>query len=532
MKTRYPRLKALISYVVSVCLVLTGTLPITATAQSARCTSSADTGAESKCAAVRIAGSVVSYPKLDWQFISELPSPAVIDAAASLVGTAINSTGNRSADALGVGPSELARMVSTFPSNMPYVLGRYNPLDATLRVDVFKLERTSANGQVKAGLYQAQFGPGHGDMWKAARSYLHPDDFKAGLIPGVNPFAAFKQSGDDNFHSISLSAAQVAVGHAMRATGTPFAMLVVAQPRISQKTTKSGGWLKKTTRTWIYGHAKPQWFVAQSAATLSRSSTQAVASFCATDPAQTTCPAYGTAVSGVSFEEFEGGTFDGTEQMWELDYFQKSGLGFLAMLIIAVVASYAMMGLMTAAMGSAAAGAGAGAAAGAGAGAAGAGAAAGASGAMMGSWGSLMVQGGLIGGAGTIGGAIAIEAAVIAGGMVLGGANLGSTFDASLQNLLFASPVAKGTMDAPNLSAYEGKLNLELGPRSTGDLAKEPALSAVTSTVLGGCTLGSMARDCAGSTDGAGVISRPDEFREQNGVQFMQDTGGRLIRSR
>jgi hypothetical protein len=510
MKTHVSLFKAFISYLVSACLLITGTLPGLVAAQSHTCSSVSDSGQDPKCASKRIGGTAVAYQKLDWRRISDLPSASKVGESR----TQDSSATNRAAVALGIEASELASIAATFPVNVPYVVGRYNPLDSTLRIDLFKLERVLSGTTSKAGLYQAQFGPSHGDIWKAARSYISPSEFKAGTVPGVNPFAAFQTPGNDNFSNISLAAAQVAVGHAMRLTGTPFALLAVSQPRVSSREESTSSWFKKTQKVWVYGHSKPLWYIAQTTSTLARTSTLSFAAFCAADPAAEDCPGYGMAVSGVAFEQFEGGTLNDTEERWELDYKENSGFTFLAMVIIGVFASFAMVGLIGA-MGASGA----------------VGGVAGSTSTVSGGLGQMLQTFQILGAPTSIASAVAVEATLISGGLVLGGANLGSTFDTSPENVLIFRRVSKGISVSPTLSEYQTRLNTRASPRTTDELVSGTSLPGVRTTVTGDCSLSSLARNCAGSVAGAGVISRPDELKEQNDVAFMRDNSGELVNS-
>lgn len=516
------KVKSALSAVLSVSVALTSTLPAAVNAQSYTCTAStADAGTDPKCAAVRIGGVPVAYPKLQWEKISDValttsPGPN----AMPLGGSESVALANRTALALGVSASDVVNANTMFPANVPYVFGRFNPLNGTLRIDVFKLEKGTVGTDVKAGLYHATFTPAHGDHWKASRSYIAPDAYKAGVTPGVNPFASFAKPGEDIFQNISFGGAQVAVGHAMRMAGAPLGMLSVADSRVSTKTKKGGGLFTKKIETWVLGHTKSKWFIAQPTEVLSRSTTLGSASFCAQDPTLESCPMYQTAVSGVSFEEFEGGTLNAQEDEFTLDYQKKSGLSFLGALVLGVVGSFALAGILGAA------GITAGAAGGATAGG-------GASAMTMGTFGNFLVSQGAISGFSSVAGAIAVEALYVSASMaVMAGANLSSVIQAKPAALLGIVKVSKGAADNPTLDKYHTKLNAELVPRtetplSTATIGSNQMLTSFSKTVMGDCSVDSKLADCSSES---GMIPKVDQFQEQNRVEFIKDSGGSVIR--
>lgn len=517
------RIKRVLSAVVSVALVFTQTLPLSAHATTFTCNASlADAGQDPRCAAVRIGGVPVAYPKLQWEKISEVPLASKAGSTEIAGGSQAMTLANRTALALGLSPSDIANVNTTFPANVPYVFARYNPIDLTLRIDLFKLDKQVDTSGAKAYMMHATFTPAHGDHWKANRSYIHPDAYTAGTTPGLNPFSAFLQSGSNEFHNISLAGAQVAVGHAMRMSAAPLGLLAVSETRFSQVTTKSGGLFKKTVRTWTYGHAKPRWMIAQPTDVLSRSTTPAFAAFCANDPNIEECPRYQTAVSGVSFEEFTGGTLLEEEEKWEVDFQKKSGLSFLGALVLGVLGSFAISALM--------------ASAGISLGATGAASAVGgaSSGTALGSFGSFLTTQGVITGVTGLGQAIAIEAAYVALSMaVVGGANLSSVIAVSPGVLLGSVRVHKGLQSPQELSRIQAKLNTEVSSRVKGEFHKGgpdsgSALKGFNRTVMGDCEVGKKLSECSASANG--MVPRVDQYSEQNRVEFTKETNGSVVR--
>jgi hypothetical protein len=509
-----------LSSIVSVAMVVT-TIPLTVPRVVAApvCYNAyaADSGQDPNCAGTRIGGQTIAYPKLQWQRVSDMPLAATSGSTvAATGGNEAIQLANRSAAALGLSASDVASVVTLFPANVPYIFARYDPLDGTLRVDIFKLEKTISNGQKLAGLYRASFAPGNGDFWKASRSYITPDAFKSAMTPGVNPFAAFQQGSDDIFHNISLSAAQVAVGHAMRYAGAPVAVLEVADTRFSQETQKSGGVFRKTVTTIVRGHAKPKWFIAQPTAFMQRSTTLPMAGYCAPDPSRTDCALYETATSGVSFEEFDGGMLSKAEDTWELDRQSQSGWGFLAILVVAVVASFALAAIGPALMSAAGAGGAATTAAGA------------TMGASAGLFGSALIGGEIVSGL-TLAGAIAVETAAYATALALvSGANLSSVM-AMGPGVVFAhASVSKGTADLASMDEMTRRLNSHVSPTTTGDFTQgAPLLTGFSQTVVGTCAPGTPLSQCAGAT---GVVQHVDQYNEHNMVNFVRDNNGLIVR--
>lgn len=505
-----------LSSIVSLALVVTSipmTVPRVMAAPVCSNAYGADAGQVAGCAGTRIGGIPVAFQKLDWQRVNDMPLTAAPGSTSVVGGAEAVQLANRSAAALGLTSADVASVVTLFPSNVPYLFARYNPLDQTLRVDIFKLEKTISGGEQRAGLYRATFTPSNGDFWKASRSYIHPDAYKAGNTPGVNPFSRFVGSGDDMFHGISLAGARVAIGHAMRYAGAPIGVLQVAETRMNSETQKSGNAFRKKVTTIVNGYAKPRWFIAQPAAFMQRSTTLPMDQYCAADPDRTNCAAYETATSGVSFEEFDGGMLSNAEDKWELDRQTKSGWGFLAILVVAVVASFALAAIAPALGLGASAAAGSTAVAGPAAG-------------MMG---NLLVTGGLMGASSSLVAAVALETAVAASGMaLLGGANLGGMYSFQPTVLLGVAPVAKGTGGALDTSAMTVKLSGQVGPRTTSDFTQGGAtLSGFQSTVVGTCAPGAALSSCVGST---GVLQHMDQYGEQNMYQFVRDNSGLIVR--
>lgn len=509
MTTLVTCIKNIIACVISSSLVITGVTPVAA--QTVTCASSDSALAISRdCTATRIGSTTVAYPRLAWQRLSSLPATPKFGSQEILGGDEVTNVANRAAKSLGLKSSDIANMVAAFPANVPYVFARYNPLDSSLRIDLFKLEKTLIGSNVSVGLYQAAFTPANGEMWKASRMYISKAKYISGTVPGVNPFSTFQAANSDAFNNISLAGAQVAIGHAMRAVGAPMGLFAVTQPRMSSTTTSSSGWFTKKTTVSIYGNAKPAWYIAQPLSTLNNAAKAPDAAFCVTNPATavTNCPLEEIAVAGVSFEQVEGGNLDETENSWLLHQTSKTGLTFLAALVIGVIGSFALVGLLGAA------------------GIAASTAAAGANGTILGSVGTFLGSQGIA--ITTVAGSLGVEAVGFTlSTALLGGANLNSTFNIGPEALVGYPKMQKGTADIPVLSEYQGKLNSDfLAPAMKESVAAGRSLTAVNKTVIGTCSLSKLAEGC----ESLGTIARPDNFIDDASVQFVRDNGGLLLK--
>jgi hypothetical protein len=500
----------------SVSMTLTSLLPSLAQAQTVTCSPySADNGTQKECGARRIGNIPVAYPKLQWHQVGEFPVVSAQGTSRVTGEPASVAMANKAALVLGLKSSDIVSMANVFPSNVPYVFARYNPMSKALTVDVFKIEKVPVGSGTRAGLYHAAFGPAQGDFWKANRAYISPESFRGGLQEGLNPFQAFMQPGTDNFANISLTGAQVAVGHAMRLSGAPLALLVAADSSLSSRTETSSSIFTKTTTVIVTGHAKPRWFIGQPLNLLNRSVTPAQSALCASDATATNCPLYATASAGVSFEEFEGGTLSAAENTWEIDRQSKTGLSFIGALIIGVLASYAMVGIL------------------------------GSAGLSLGTGGSTLVGaaapplGGLTSFLGSIGlletGTLTvIQGALIETGLqalslvVLGGANLSSTINIDAGLLIGAVTVARGFEAPGSLTEYQNRISVRVDPLTTSNMSTGRAsLTGFDDTVMGACAPGVNASACGGAQ---GMIQRADQYSEANEIQFVRENSGNILR--
>jgi hypothetical protein len=469
-----------------------------------------------QCAVLGTGASAFAYRKLQWEPLSTQTLALTANAPdfAAATNPETLRVSSLAARALGddVTAADLATAIALFPSNVPFVVGRYNPLNAELAVDIFKLQKTLKPAGTEVTLLHARFGPEHGEYWQAAGAYVSPDAHRAGEV-GLNPFARFIGPEEDIFTGISLPAAQVAVGHAMRLVQAPFAALAAFTPNIrTEKKVKKSLLTKKTTVIW-YGEATPVWYLAMPAHLARATPSATQPGFCAADPASTSCPWYETAVAGVTFDQFEGGTLNNFTDSWELQRKSQSGLSFVGMVVAGLLMGAAFAAVMPA----------------------------------VGAAGTAVGQAGLQSATASIGGlftwagaatstftaagvtsALALETAFWATAGVLAGGNLGSTFN-------FSGPlhweVDRGLNAAPALDALNAKLLARTDPlmRSAPTAQDWPALTGIRTTVQGDCSLEKSLAQCAGAA--SGIVQRTDQFLEFDSARFVRDNGGEVLRN-
>lgn len=266
----------------------------------------ADGAINEACTNLRAGGINAAMPRIQWTNESTDIAGDVQVMLATTQGLDKNTLdGNSAATVLGLTPDKVAAMAGAFPANVPFVVGRYEPMNKILRVDVFKVEKAMVNGVMSSTLQTMVFSPAYGDYWKAMGTYLSPEQRALGASVGPNPFTAFATAGDDSFSNISLKGALVAVGHAQRYVGAPMSLMVVYQPKNEQYSHTSGGIFYKTTTTYVDTYALPKYYLGLSAGLQGGLR----ASFCANDVTATTCNNSQVASSGVSFQQMTGGNF-------------------------------------------------------------------------------------------------------------------------------------------------------------------------------------------------------------------------------
>jgi hypothetical protein len=254
---------------------------------------------------------------------------------------------NRAAVTAQLSAANVAHTIELLPSNVPLVLGRYTPTTGDFVVDVYKVERTVT----ATGVYRASFTPAQGALWVQAGTYLDPALKHVGVTTGANPFAAFASSNDPQvFASATVDAAQVIVGHAMRYVGSPFGLLIVANPRTTQSTHTSGGLFRKTTTVTVKGYLQPHWFIAASPQFQPQGTSAAIcADPLVSNPAN--CAWYMIAPAMVTFQEWQGGAMPELEDLVTTWSESKSGFTFAFFLVVAFAAGFSASAMLYAALG-------------------------------------------------------------------------------------------------------------------------------------------------------------------------------------
>lgn len=353
--------RKLVCGVVSLQMVLIGIPARAAEAPPVDCSNlslgSIGTSLNQLCAVAQVGTKSVSYPVLTWDTAASSPYKAIVPADATNYVTSLKSSmevrGGFEASLLDVSPKEAVALATLLPSNTPWVVGRYTPETAELRIDIYRVERSGDN----VAIMVAPFTPAHGDYWKASGAYITAAQ-RANNVEGKNPFAAFKDTSDGNFHNISFGAARVALGHAVRMAQAPVGVMAFVYTDLKHKTKKSGTFRKKyTTKYW--GRAVTKWYVGYPMDFGATASALAEEAYCVTDPSQANCPTQEVARSSLAFEEFSGGTMeDGSptdaygnkKATGELVYYDKDvkkGWGFLAILAISFVFTFGASTLLT-----------------------------------------------------------------------------------------------------------------------------------------------------------------------------------------
>jgi hypothetical protein len=517
-------------------------------------------GTNPSCSVKRIGSTEVAVPKLVWKKVADsdrILSQALNGGRLALKGKETVLTANRSALALGLDSKEVSAALQTMPSNTPFLVAKYDPVSATLIIDMLKVEKYTESGTQKIALFAASFTPEHGNMWAASRFYISPSDRASGLVPGKNPFAAY-DSGDAVFRNISIAGAQVAVGHAMRAIGAPTGLFMSTISRIEPRNESSSSVFKKKTTTIIEGKVIPDWYIVQPIEFLRGGESSTIATICVNDLSLNDCPIYATASAGVMFERFKGGMLDGTEEIFELDRKTHEGLSTFGAVFITVALSYAGAFAYNAVMAGSSAASGASLAGGAAA-------TGGSTGATVATVGTTATTGvgvgasvgstvgigtaagssATLGLSGTIGSSfgwysglttaqgLALEVgSKLATALVMGGSG-GSTYTLKPQSLAGHMSVQKGVGEV-STDQYMSKLRGYTEPKQTGSIAASSGggqpFKGFSSTVTGTCDLKLSTANCIASGGRVGVALRSDQYMEQPLARFIVDNSVNIVR--
>ena len=204
----------------------------------------------------------IRLPRHDWRVLATYKKGGWNESSQDMVkGETWVSMGLEAVGQLGLDPNQLiSAYIADTVGNQPFVVARYFPDRAQLRIDVFKIVR-DANGNITIAV--APFTPHDGEHWRYQRRYLTQSEFRYPPQAGYNPFEVFRGYDDDPmFHNISIGAAQVALGHAMMDQRSIVGLLTIAETRFTQTQTESGNFLRKKITTTTRGYVKPSFYLA------------------------------------------------------------------------------------------------------------------------------------------------------------------------------------------------------------------------------------------------------------------------------
>ncbi|MHB0990134.1 MAG: hypothetical protein ACYC3O_11010 [Burkholderiales bacterium] len=404
-----------------------------------------------------------------------------VDVSAQMIsGDKWITLGRETVGTAGISNQQISSAMEKFPKNAAYVFAQYSQENATGRIVIQKVEKMP-DGSIR--VYQADFTPWSGRVWKAQGKYRSAQEISNGDL-GHNPFAIFEGTvngspdyTDPLFHNLSWPAMQVAVGHAMRRYGATVGFVAVDNPSFTQKTTtKSISWgFRNKVTTTINGYAQPLWFVATPIEGTPFGVTEQI---CVTGGAGVTTsncddPAH-IAISGVMFSSRSGGnmpnnndllySYTGSQSNWNVLFFTV-----IVTLITAGAASFLDPAILAAA-----------------------------------------------GGIGTISAGAGIDYVLASTVFGSGGSLLqtqkglfGATGNGWLAQTAAGSPQQQGLMDAVSN-------NFVAPTMGSGGMTGTDAL------YKGSCPEGFSVQQCKAIGQDPGTIWRPDSYAEYNGTKAMR----------
>ena len=216
--------------------------------------------------AIGVAASPVAVPMDNFQLLGTGTfTPGAtggVDVSAEMIsGDKWITLGQETVGTAGISSQQISSAMHNFPKNSAYIFAQYSPENATGRIAIQKVEKMP-NGVIN--VYQADFTPWSGRLWKAQGKYRTATEIASGAA-GYNPFAIFENVNQDEtdpvFYHISLPDLGVAVGHAMRRYGVAFAYVAVDQERMDVSSITKQHLFENKIETTTTGYAKPVWWV-------------------------------------------------------------------------------------------------------------------------------------------------------------------------------------------------------------------------------------------------------------------------------
>lgn len=295
----------------------------------------------------------VRVPRDNWRLIAQISGTGRTDSGNFMIqGEGWITYGVEGVGRLGLDPNQVAMILNRDENgNPPWIVARYFPEQAKLKIDVFKITRDAAGRQQ---VWVSNFTPHHGEHWKAARRYVTEAERTNIVKAGYNPFEKFRGYDDDPmFHNIGWGAAQVAISHAMQYHDSVFSLYVETKNRFTQTQSTSGSFLRKTVTTTTTGYATPHFYLAMPLNMSPARNNINPSSFgviCVTGA--TTCDDEAHVVAAmIALEPLEGGNIPKIEQQLYYNVSTSSSWTTVAFALMTAALTYGAVGMYAAAAG-------------------------------------------------------------------------------------------------------------------------------------------------------------------------------------
>jgi len=295
----------------------------------------------------------VTVPRDNWRLIAQMTGTGRTDSGNFMIqGEGWITYGVEGVGRLGLDPNQVAMILNRDENgNPPWIVARYFPEQAKLKIDVFKITRDAAGRQQ---VWVSNFTPHHGEHWKAARRYVTESERTNVVKAGYNPFEKFRGYDDDPmFHNIGWGAAQVAISHAMQYHDSVFSLYIETANRFTQTQSTSGNFLRKTVTTTTTGYATPQFYLAMPLNMSPARNNISPSNFgviCVTGA--TACDDEAHVVAGmIALEPLKGGNIPEIEQQLYYNVSSSSSWTTVAFALMTAALTYGAVGMYAAAAG-------------------------------------------------------------------------------------------------------------------------------------------------------------------------------------
>jgi hypothetical protein len=289
----------------------------------------------------------VTVPRDNWRLIAQMTGTGRTDSGNFMIqGEGWITYGVEGVGRLGLEPNQVAMILNRDENgNPPWVVARYFPEQAKLKIDIFKITRDAAGRQQ---VWASNFTPHHGEHWRAARRYVTESERTNVVKAGYNPFEKFRGYDDDPmFHNIGWGAAQVALSHAMQYHDSVFALYIETANRFTQTQSTSGNFLRKTVTTITTGYATPKFYLAMPlnmSANRNNISPSSFGVICVTGA--TTCDDEAHVVAAmIALEPLQGGNTPEIEQQLYYNVTTSSSWTTVAFALMTAALTYGAVGL-------------------------------------------------------------------------------------------------------------------------------------------------------------------------------------------